>query len=257
MNGVMREHALSLFRKGTRADGRKLDEYRKVSVEYDVSKSAEGSARVRIGDTEVVAGVKVEIGTPFPDRPDEGTIIVNTELLPLSSPEFESGPPGINAIELSRVVDRVIRESGYVDFKKLCVEKGEKVWLVLIDIYPLNDRGNLFDAVALAALAALKNTRFPEFDGERIDYKKKTDKKLPLKEIPLSCTVLKIGDHLLVDPTNEEILLTDARLTVGMLGDKLCALQKGGDFPLSDKDVEAMLNLAFKKSKELKKVIEK
>ena len=61
-----------------------------MTVEYGVSaKSAEGSAKVTMGDTVVVAGVKMEFGQTYPDTPDEGSIMVSAELLPLSSPEYE------------------------------------------------------------------------------------------------------------------------------------------------------------------------
>src|SRR3989338_5346357 len=161
---VVRDHIRSLAEKGAREDGRDFLEYRKpIKIEYGVSsKSAEGSARVTIGDTEVVAGVKLEVGEPFPDTPDEGVLMVGAELLPLSNPEFESGPPSIDSIELARIIDRGIRESKCIDFSKLCIKKGEKVWMVFIDIYPINDSGNLFDAASLAALAALKDAKFPE-----------------------------------------------------------------------------------------------
>lgn len=111
MASESKKYIQSLLQKDLREDGRKTDQYRYIEVEYGVSaKSAEGSARVKIGNTEVVAGIKMEVGEPFPDKPDQGTIIVNVELLPLSSPEFESGPPDVDSIELSRVVDRGIRE---------------------------------------------------------------------------------------------------------------------------------------------------
>ena len=35
---------------------------------------------------------------------------------------FDIGRPGIEAIELARVIDRGIRESGFIDFKKLCIK---------------------------------------------------------------------------------------------------------------------------------------
>ena len=108
----LRSHIISLLEANTRLDGRKLTEYRKpITVEYGVVKTAEGSARVKIGETDVMVGVKLEVGEPYPDTPNEGTIIVGAELLALSNPEFEPGPPGIQAIELARVVDRGIRES--------------------------------------------------------------------------------------------------------------------------------------------------
>ena len=98
MNNISKEYLLSLLQSGKRIDGRKLDEYRDVEIELNVSKNAEGSARVKLGNTEVIVGVKLEVGTPFPDMPDEGSIIVNAELLPLSNPDFESGPPNTQSI---------------------------------------------------------------------------------------------------------------------------------------------------------------
>ena len=115
MNDEQKKHIALLLDSQKRLDGRKPLDYRKpVKVEYGFTKTAEGSAKVTIGETEVLCGVKVEIGKPYPDRPDEGTIICGAELIPMSSPEFESGPPGIQAIELARVVDRGIRESGMI-----------------------------------------------------------------------------------------------------------------------------------------------
>jgi len=198
---MIKDHIVSLLAKDMREDGRKLTEYRKpITIEYGISaKSAEGSARVFIGDTEVVAGVKLEVGKPFPDTPDDGVLMVNAELLPLSNPEFESGPPSIGSIELARVVDRGIRESHMIDTEKLCIKKGEKVWIACIDIYPINDAGNLFDAAALAALAALKDARFPEYDEKegKVDYSKKSKNKLPLAKEAVEITVIKIKDSFL------------------------------------------------------------
>lgn len=248
---IVKEHILQLLRQGMREDRRDLLEYRKpISVEYDVSsKSAEGSARVKIGDTEVVAGVKLEVGEPYPDSPDKGNLSVNVELLPLSNPEFESGPPGDDAVELARVVDRGLRESGCIDFEKLCIKKGEKVWTVCVDIYPFNDAGNLFDAAFLASVAALQSAKFPEYSEKSgINYEEKTNKKLPLNGIPIEVTVLKIQDKFIVDPTNEEWKLLDARLTVAVMDGKVCALQKGGEAGLTDEDLERMFDIAFEKS---------
>jgi len=259
MTDIIKEHMLSNFEKGVRFDGRKFDEYRKVSVEYGVSaKSAEGSAMVTIGDTVVVAGVKLEVGTPFPDTPDQGALMVNAELLPLSSPKFEAGPPSIYSIELSRVIDRAVRESHYVDFEKLCIKKAEKCWIVMIDIYPLNDAGNLWDAAALAALAALKDAKYPEFDGEKIDYSKKTKTSLPLTHMPISITVMKIGNKIIIDPTTAEEEVIDSRLTVGISEEgEVCSMQKGGNQGLTIEEIDTMVELVIKKAKELRSVFKK
>src|SRR3989338_6030949 len=105
-NDNLKRYVASLLAEGKRLDGRKPLEYRQpITIQYGFVRTAEGSAKVTIGETEVIAGVKMEIGEPYPDTPDQGTIIVGAELLPLSNPEFELGPPGIQAIELARVVD--------------------------------------------------------------------------------------------------------------------------------------------------------
>ena len=72
MNAVIKSHVISLLEKNIRYDKRKFDQFRPIEIEYGISsKSAEGSARVKIGETEVVAGIKMELGTPYPDQPDK------------------------------------------------------------------------------------------------------------------------------------------------------------------------------------------
>jgi len=253
----MTDYIHKLLEKDNRLDGRKLEQYRDgISVEYGVSKTADGSALVTIGETKVMAGVKMELGTPYPDSPDQGTLMVNVELLPLSSPKFEPGPPSIQAIELARVIDRGIRESHSIDFKKLCVTEGEKAWTVIVDICPINDAGNLFDIGALATIAAIRDARLPALKDGIVDFKTKTDETLPLTKVPLSCTVLKIGDKFIVDPLNAEEKVADSRLTVATTEkDEICALQKGNATALTIDDVDKMVNLAIEKTRELRKYL--
>lgn len=258
---LISDHIKELLDKDARLDGRRLDEYRKITIKKGISaKSAEGSAMVNIGDTTVIAGVKMEVALPYPDMPDKGTIIVGVELLPLSSPDYESGPPSIKAIELARAsVDRGIRESKAIDFEKLCIKEREKVWNVLIDIYSFDDHGNLSDALGLAALAALQDTKFPKYNEKenKILYDEKTDKSLELTNLPVTVTVLKIKDKFLVDPTNEEEEAAEARLTIASLEDgTICAMQKGGDMALSTTDILKMIDISLKKAKELRKLLQ-
>ncbi len=256
MNREQKDYILNFLEQGVRFDGRKLEEYRPIKVERGFSENAEGSAKVTIGNTEVLAGVKLSVDEPYPDTPDGGTMMINVELLPLSNPNFEPGPPGIQAIEIARVVDRGIRESESIDTKKLCIKKGEKVWSILVDICPINDDGNLFDASTLAVVAALQNTKFPSYNGNIVDYKKKTKESLPLRKLPVSCTVIKIDNYFIVDPTPEEEKKIDSRLTVEVEEDEtLCALQKGGDKPLTAEDIDKMVGIGIEKSKELRKLL--
>ncbi len=241
---------------GNRFDGRGLDEYRDLEVETGISKKAEGSARVKLGKTEVIVGVKLGITEPYPDSPDEGNLMVTAELLPLSSPRIELGPPKFPAIELGRVVDRGIRESHVIDLKKLCIKEGEKVWQVFIDIYSINDDGGLIDASAMAAVIALANARMPKYDEktDKILYDEgHTDKKIPLtKEIPLTVTAHKIGKSIFVDPTLEEEDVSNGRVTIGAsLDGEIYSLQKGKDAEIGVEEMDGIIDTTERARKKL------
>ncbi|MBC8495702.1 exosome complex protein Rrp42 [archaeon] len=256
MNQDFKNHMCQALKKNVRMDGRKNDEFRKITVQTGVIAGAEGSAKVTCGDTELIVGIKMNVGTPYPDTPDAGVLMTGAELYPMSNPQFEVGPPGDIAIETARVIDRGIRESGAIDTKKLCIEAGEKVWMVCLDIAPVNLDGNLIDLGALGAIAALRNAKFPELKDGKPDYKHISKKALPISKIPIEITVSKIGESFLVDLTNEEEKFVDARLTVAVLeDDTLCAMQKGGDSPLTQDEILMMIDLAIKKSKDLRKLL--
>jgi len=72
---LKRSKILDLLQEGKRIDGRALDEHRTLDVVTGVIPHANGSARVRLGDTEVVAGVKIQPDRPFPDTGDRGIFI--------------------------------------------------------------------------------------------------------------------------------------------------------------------------------------
>src|SRR5207302_997886 len=184
---------------GQRVDGRRLDEPRKVSVARTFVKTAEGSARVKLGNTDVLIGIKMTVGEPYPDTPNTGVLSTSVELIPMASPTFEAGPPRPDAIELARVVDRGIRESKMVNMEKLCITPKEKVWIMFIDIHVLDYDGNLFDACSYGAVAALASTVVPAKNlglGE--------DFALPIEHWPVSVTTAKIKHHLVVDPHRDE-----------------------------------------------------
>lgn len=252
-----------LLRDGRRFDERKPLEFRKVEIETGISKNAEGSARVKFGDTEVIAGVKIDVGKPYTDTPDSGGIAVAVELLPLSSEKFELGPPQIQAIEVARIVDRGIRESGFIDLKKLCIKEGELVWMVFIDIYTINDDGNLIDAAALAAVSALKSAVFPKLEGDKVQYGEFTTKRLPLTEVPITVTCYKIGNSFVVDPTSTEEETSTGRISIAMTLDKegkepwIHALQKSGDTAFTETEILEAVKIVSAESKKLFNKVEK
>ena len=101
---------VDLIARGKRIDERGPDSYRPIQIQVGLIEKANGSAQVSLGKSKVLVGVKVEVGEPFPDSEDEGVLITSAELLPLANPNFFLGPPGSEAIELARIVDRGVGE---------------------------------------------------------------------------------------------------------------------------------------------------
>lgn len=254
-----KQYIFNHISKGLRLDGRKLDDFRKIEIEKTPIEQAEGSARVKMGNTEVIAGVKVDVGEPFSDKPGDGVLIVNAEFSPLASPEFELGPPREKAIELARIVDRGIRESKCIDTEKLCIKKGEKVWMVFIDIQPLTHDGNLIDAAGIAAITALLNAKMPKYDKkeEKAIHEEK-DKSLPVKDVPVPVTFGFVSGKLIVDPSLEEEEAIDSRVTITTKSNgNVCAVQKGNIGFLSSENIDEAVEFSVKRGKEIRELIKK
>ncbi|MCE4620085.1 MAG: exosome complex protein Rrp42 [Desulfurococcales archaeon] len=233
---------LSLLAKGLRTSERDLVTPRIVRVKTGVIERAEGSAQVELGNTKVLVGVKTDVGAPFRDTPDEGVITVNAELVPLASPLFEPGPPDENAIELARVVDRSIRETNAVDRKSLAIIPGSKVWVIHVDIYVLDHDGNLFDASMLATMAALMDTKLPDYEeletGEIILDRSKKTMPLKINKKVLTVNIAKIGDYLVVDPDLDEETVADTRIVIAYDEEgNIVGIQKSGPGAMTREEI--------------------
>ena len=248
---------VDLIQKGKRIDDRAPNDYRQTTITLGVVDKANGSAQVNLGKTKVLAGVKVQTGTPFGDTPDDGILTVNAEFVPLASPTFEAGPPDENSIELARVVDRGIRESKAIDLKKLCIESGKKVFMVFVDVYVLDHDGNLLDASAMAALGALANSKMQEFEVKDGELKYKDNLiPLPMQNYPVSITSAKIDGTVVIDPCLEEEQVMDCRLTVTTGKDNnICAMQKGGLSYLTPDEIKQIVSTSISKASDLRSKI--
>ena len=252
---LKKENIINALEKGIRIDGRKPTDYRQLSITLNYAKKAEGSALVKLGDTMVLAGVKLEEDEPFPDTPNQGNLVVNVELLPLAYETFEPGPPDENAVELARVVDRSLRDSKAVDLSKLVIAPGKKVWTAWVDIYVLDYGGNILDACTLAAVSALYNTKLPkvEIEGENIKIlsEEKTET-VPINYPVVTTTVAKIGKYLVVDPNLDEESIADVKLSFSYVQDgRIVGMQKSSFGSLSLQEVDMAENLARTASQKL------
>jgi exosome complex component RRP42 len=243
----------SMVKKGLREDGRDFLSYRNIRINTGKIPNAEGSAEVDLGYTKVLAGVKVGIGEPMKDKPDEGNLLTSAELLPLASEEYDIGPPSPEAIELARVVDRGIRAAGVIDTKSLFIEEG-KVWEIFIDIYVLNYDGNLFDAGTIAASAALASARMPKYEDEKV-IREGNLGRLKTGNVVTSCTFAKLGSAVLLDPDGNEETAMDGRLTMANDENAVRAMQKGLSGSFSFGEIDKAIEMSFERSKDLRKII--
>jgi len=252
---LMKGYLEKLASEGKRIDGRSFDEFREIKVESGIIGTADGSAMATFGKTKVICGVKCIIGTPYPDSPDRGAMMTSVELAPLAYLGFEAGPPRENNVELARVVDRGIRESGMIDFEEMCIEKGEKIWMVCIDLHIIDHGGNLFDCCTAAAVAALHQTIIPNVQYDIGDKPK--DEKMSISLKPITCTFAKIGDAVVLDPNLDEEKVMSARLTVSHDENGVMrAMQKGKNGAFTVTEVKEAVIKAREKDNIIRKAVE-
>jgi exosome complex component RRP42 len=251
---IQRKYVLDLLKKGKRIDGRGLLDFREIKIKANIIPKAEGSAEVQLGESFIITGIKYDVGTPFPDSPDEGVATCMAEFIPFASPMFESGPPDIDAVEVARVVDRGIRHGDCIEYKKLCIKSGELVYILFIDMYVMNHAGNLIDTGAISSMAALLATKLPRAkieNGEAVwdgGYMS-----VPINQIPLSITFGRIDDFIFVDPILEEELVLDGRISFA-INEKgqICSMQKSGEITWTEEEIIKYSKLAVEKVNELR-----
>ena len=98
-----------------RPSGRKLDEIRSITIETNVTKHAEGSCLIKIGDTHVLCTATVEDRVPpFVKGTGLGWVTAEYGMLPRSTGsrmrrEAASGKQGGRTVEIQRLIGRSLR----------------------------------------------------------------------------------------------------------------------------------------------------
>lgn len=67
-------HVIFCSKVNLRCDGRKRSDYRPMELETDVVTHANGSARLRLANTDILVGVKTEIDVPLVESPNLGKL---------------------------------------------------------------------------------------------------------------------------------------------------------------------------------------
>lgn len=131
-----------------------MTDFRQVEIELFRS-DYDCRAEVLFGNSRVVAVVRAEIVSPYPDRPTEGMLQFNVQTSLETNPQLSSQT-------ICRSLERFIRDSDAIDSESLCIISGEKVWMIVLDVTVLDSDGCECDCCLLAAISALRGFRKPE-----------------------------------------------------------------------------------------------
>ncbi|XP_065076962.1 uncharacterized protein Rrp45 [Ochlerotatus camptorhynchus] len=264
----MKERMISNNEKGfvqkallesTRVDGRSLDEFRKLRINFGAEW---GSVHVSLGETRVLAQVSCEVVAPRATRPNEGTLFINVELGSMAAPHFESGRQSDAGVQLNRILERAIKDSGCVDLESLCLVADEKVWNLRVDINVLNHEGNVIDCASMAALTALAHFKRPDvsLNGEEVIIHTMYERDpipIGINHFPIcvSYGIFNKGKLAVADPTYLEERVAEAKIVFGMNSyGELCGIHLGG-ITLTSSDL--LLRTATKAAKRAKTIVQK
>ena len=175
-----------------RVDGRGRLDYRSMTLQLGTSPQASGSARVRLGNTDVMVAVKCDIGVPPREHPTHGRLSCSVELSASADVKYEGRGGDSLANELTKALERTLLGAssggaaslsavgagergggnpGWVsthgagsalDMSKLGIQHGKTSWVLQCDALVLSDDGAVLDALSVAMKAALADTKIPK-----------------------------------------------------------------------------------------------
>ncbi|XP_043228118.1 exosome complex exonuclease RRP42-like isoform X2 [Amphibalanus amphitrite] len=237
-----------------RTDGRRRRDYRPMELETGLVTHAAGSARLRLATTDVLVGVKAEVGEPLPERPRAGRLQFSVDCSANASPEFEGRGGEALAGSIASCLTRAYASPSALDLRPLSIVPARQCWILYVDILILECGGNLYDAVSCAVKAALFNARVPELDvssadSGRVDVELSDDPfkllRLDVENAPCLVTLLLVDSECIVDPTQEEEACSKASLVTAVTaGGLVTAVTKAGRGSFHPTTVASALEMA-------------
>ena len=213
--------------KGTRIDGRRLDQLRPIKLEVGLLDKADGSAYIEQGKNKILVAVygPREAHPKHIAMPERAVIRCRYHMAPFSVDERKSPAPSRREMELSKV----IRES---------LEP-----VVLTDLYPRttidvfievlqSDGGSRCAAITAASLAL-------------------ADAGIPMRELVAACAAGKIEGKMALDLSDAEDKYGEADLPVALVPNLNLVTLLQMDGILTTAEFEQGLNMALKACHEL------
>jgi exosome complex component RRP42 len=229
-------------KQNLRADGRSRVDWRVASGELGPVPQAAGSARFRLGGTDVIVSVKGDIGKPTLEKPLEGAVICTVDSSTVFSMNSSLG--GTNEDrqmqqrndELTVILNDILVKSGAIDLELFSLVPGKHCWVLYIDVLVLDYDGNLIDTIVMASRLAISSMRLPkvriEEGGEATEVVLAEDvdssRIIGISQLPVAVTIGKLGDGFLVDPSGAEETCCDAGLVIALSGENVVMMRKLG-----------------------------
>uniref|UniRef100_A0A0E0F524 Ribosomal RNA-processing protein 43 n=1 Tax=Oryza meridionalis TaxID=40149 RepID=A0A0E0F524_9ORYZ len=259
------------LRESVRPDARRLAEARPTTIALAAVSSAHGSALVRLGDTAMLASIKLEVMSPSSEAPDEGSIAVEFHMPPICSPLVRPGRPAEVAPVISKNLEDILMSSGMLNLKELCLISGKASWLAYLDVYCLNADGSLLDAALISAVAAFTHLEIPLVsvgdDGRvftvggnegkaKYELVNREKRKLTIANVPFSLTCALHKGNVLADPTAEEESIIETSVTIVLdSSDQIVSIQKPGGAVTSMTTIKECISLAKDGRRKLREIL--
>jgi exosome complex component RRP45 len=195
-------------------------------------------------------------------KPNEGNFKFNVEF---SSLLHGCENAGMNItlqemrVDISRFIDKVLKSSRAIDRESLCIVQGRLVWSLQVDLFVINEDGNLVDACFMAALACLMNIKLPEVTlagPHKIRINDQKLRNLNVHHIPV-CTSFYFIDGIpstkpIVDASAKEEKLAKSRLSICMnIFEDLCGMTTLGSLEVSPRILMSCTQTALQLTKDL------
>lgn len=99
------------------------------------------------------------MAAPSVEEPENGFLIPNIDLTPLCSPKYRPSSTNDDSQVLTCNLNDLIKDSGWIDLKKLCIAKEKLAWVLYCDITCVDYDGSVLDASVVAICAALRSRK--------------------------------------------------------------------------------------------------
>ncbi|WKY02997.1 hypothetical protein Q1695_016359 [Nippostrongylus brasiliensis] len=248
------------FAENYRLDGRTLNDFRQVKL---VVGSECGTALCTMGETKVLCAVSATLTEPRATRPNKGFVTVDVDMSPMGNPANEHNRLGERGLELTKMLELVLRDSRCIDVESLCVRAHKEVWKLRVDVRILDDDGALLDCASVAAVAALYHFRRPNVTVEpnrTLVHSEYEQSPIPLNiyhmPICVSFGFTKCGKYVVLDPTDKESQCLYGCLVIACNKRReVCALHQSTNLILTTDTIEACVRRAMQRAVDLSELV--